>query len=102
MVCLRVRYEEDRLDVPTSSPPSMSSRSWIERQASASVDPTRRGWWLAAFRSRLPGRLAGLWWPDPVGPHHLVVLVLDDVAVPDEMAGVGEPQPQPGHLARVR
>ena len=39
--------------------------------------------------------------PDAVGPHHFVVLVLDDVAVPDELAGVGEPQPQPGHLARV-
>ena len=31
-------------------------------------------------------RLAGLHRADAVGPHHLVVLVLDDVAVPDELA----------------
>jgi hypothetical protein len=30
-------------------------------------------------------RLTGLWRSDPVRPHHLVVLVLDDVAVPDEL-----------------
>ena len=34
--------------------------------------------------------LAGLRRSDAVGPHHLVVLVLDDVAVPDELAGVSE------------
>ena len=27
--------------------------------------------------------------------------MLDDVAVPHELAGIREPQPQPGHLARV-
>jgi hypothetical protein len=32
-------------------------------------------------------RLAGLDRPDAVRPHHLVVFVLDDVAVPDELAG---------------
>ena len=30
--------------------------------------------------------LTGLRRPYPVRPHHLVVLVLDDVAVPDELA----------------
>jgi hypothetical protein len=35
--------------------------------------------------------LARLHRPDPIGPHHLVVLVLDDVAVPDELAGRVDP-----------
>ena len=34
-------------------------------------------------------RLTGLHRPDAVGPHHFVVLVLDDVTVPHELAGVG-------------
>ena len=38
---------------------------------------------------------------DPVGAHHLVVLVLDDVAVPDVLALLGERHPDPGHLRRV-
>src|SRR6186713_2602723 len=46
-------------------------------------------------------RLAGLHRTDPVRPHHLVVLVLDDVAVPDELALVVELQPEPGDLIRV-
>src|SRR5215208_7864813 len=29
-------------------------------------------------------------WPDAVGPHHLVVLVFEDVAVPDEQSGAVE------------
>ena len=33
---------------------------------------------------------------DAVWPHHLVVLVLDDVAVPDELAGCVELQPHAG------
>ena len=54
--------------------------------------------------SLFPGKLlplTRLHGPDAIQAHHLVVLVLDDVAVPDELAGVGEPQPQPGHLAGV-
>ena len=39
--------------------------------------------------------------PDPVRPHHLVVLVLDDVAVPDELARRVELRPDAGHLARI-
>jgi hypothetical protein len=35
-------------------------------------------------------RLAKLLRPDPVRPHHLVVFVLDDVTVPDELAGIGD------------
>jgi hypothetical protein len=30
---------------------------------------------------------------DPIRPHHLVVLVLDDVAMPDEEAGALEERP---------
>src|SRR5918995_4038018 len=45
--------------------------------------------------------LSGLNWPDPVRPHHLVVLVLDDVAVPDELSSVPELHADPGYLARV-
>ena len=45
-------------------------------------------------------------WPgcrrtDAVGPHHLVVLVLDDVAVPDELARRGEARPHPRDLAGI-
>ena len=43
-------------------------------------------------------RLAG---PDPEGAHHLVVLVLQDVAVPDELAGTLEVRPNARHLAGV-
>ena len=39
----------------------------------------------ARRRRRLRHRLAGLLRADTVGPHHLVVFVLDDVAVPDEL-----------------
>src|SRR3954454_5085657 len=46
-------------------------------------------------------RLPRLQRSDPVGPHHLVVLVLDDVAVPDELAGSAELRPNPGHLAGI-
>jgi len=46
-----------------------------------------------------PPCACGIGWPaartDAERPHHLVVLVFDDVAVPDELAGVGE-------LARTR
>jgi hypothetical protein len=47
----------------------------------------------ASARSRLLsiGRLARLHRTNPIRPHHLVVLVLDDVAVPDELAGGAEP-----------
>src|SRR6266508_360290 len=39
--------------------------------------------------------------PDPVGAHHLVVLVLDDVAVPHVQAGEVELGLDPGDLLRV-
>src|SRR5688572_2747901 len=39
--------------------------------------------------------------PDPVWSHHLVVLVLDDVTVPDELARCVELRPHPCHLARI-
>src|SRR4029450_8449642 len=45
--------------------------------------------------------LARLGWPDPVRPHHLVVLVLDDVAVPDELPWVGEVEAESGDLAWI-
>ena len=40
-------------------------------------------------------------WPDEVRPHHLVVLVLDDVAMPDVEARQVEQGLDPGDLARV-
>src|SRR5678815_5577638 len=43
----------------------------------------------------------GLNRPDPVWSHHLVVLVLDDVAVPDELARRVELRPHSRHLARI-
>jgi len=46
----------------------------------------------------LPAGLARLHWPDSVRPHHLVVLVLDDVAVPNKLPGVDEAHPQSGDL----
>src|SRR5215208_6638199 len=46
-------------------------------------------------------RLARLWRTHAIRPHHLVVLVLDDVAVPDELPGHDEPCPHPRHLSRV-
>src|ERR671911_2988375 len=39
--------------------------------------------------------------PDAVGPHHLVVLVLHDVAVPDEQPGAVEGRLDAGDLARI-
>jgi hypothetical protein len=30
--------------------------------------------------------LAGLWWTNPIWPHHLVIFMFDNVAVPDELA----------------
>src|SRR5512135_3542036 len=39
---------------------------------------------------------------DAVRPHHFVVLVLDDVAVPDELAGRRERRFDAGDLARQR
>ena len=39
---------------------------------------------------------------DAVRPHHLVVLVLDDVAVPDELAGRRESRAHPRDLSRIR
>ena len=38
---------------------------------------------------------------DPEGPHHLVVFVLDDVAVPDELPWRIELGPDACHLARI-
>src|SRR5574337_75510 len=38
---------------------------------------------------------------DAVGPHHLIVLVLDDVAVPGELAGIREAPADAGDLAGV-
>jgi hypothetical protein len=49
------------------------------------------------FRWGCPG------WAGPMryGPHHLVVFVLDDVAVPDELARPSEARLESRHLARV-
>jgi hypothetical protein len=44
--------------------------------------------------------LAGLDRPDAVRPHHLVVLVLHDVAVPHELARIRELRADAGDLAR--
>lgn len=41
-----------------------------------------KGWTIRLTPQAVPQRLG----TDPVWPHHLVVLVLDDVAVPDEAA----------------
>ncbi len=30
--------------------------------------------------------LAGLWWTNPIWPHHLVIFMFDNVAMPDELA----------------
>ena len=40
-------------------------------------------------------------WIDAIGPHHLVVLVLDDVTMPDELPGHIEFCPDACDLARV-
>src|SRR5215208_136884 len=40
-------------------------------------------------------------WPDAVRPHHLVVLVFEDVAVPDEQAGAVEQRLHARDLVRV-
>src|SRR4029450_457289 len=64
---------------------------------------------VRSLGGRSPVALA--WWgndlvmwcglPDAVGPHHLVVFVLDDVAVPDEQAGAVEGCLHAGDLAGV-
>jgi hypothetical protein len=67
-VCLRSRYAEDRLDVPTSSPSSMTARPWIERQASAGLIP---GGELATRRLGFGYPLSGSGysgWPVWTGP----------------------------------
>jgi hypothetical protein len=46
-------------------------------------------------------RLARLHRSNPVRPHHLVILVLNDVAVPDELAGRVELGLYAGDLARI-
>jgi hypothetical protein len=46
-------------------------------------------------------RLAGLDRADAVGAHHLVVFVFDDVAVPDELSWVREPDAEAGYLAGI-
>ena len=43
--------------------------------------------------------MPGLLRADAVGPHHLVVFVFDDVAVPHVLAGGFEVRADPGHLA---
>src|SRR5918995_1561876 len=53
-----------------------------------------------AGRRRLR-RLAGLGRADAVRPHHLVVLVFDDVAVPHELARSVEPDAYPGDLPGI-
>src|SRR5215218_441144 len=47
---------------------------------------------LPSARDPVPdaGARAGVLGPDAVGPHHLVVLVFEDVAVPDEQSGAVE------------
>ena len=45
--------------------------------------------------------LARLLRSDAVRPHHLVVLMLDDVAVPDELAGFLELRPDAGDFTRI-
>jgi hypothetical protein len=47
-------------------------------------------------------RLTGLYGTDAVWPHHLVVFVLYDVAVPDELPGRVELRPHACDLARIR
>ena len=71
-----------RLETDANVPPWSRDEPGVDRAAVPSV------------------RLARLDGADAVGPHHLVVLVLDDVAVPDELAGCGESHTHPGHLAR--
>jgi hypothetical protein len=46
-------------------------------------------------------RLARLHWTDAVRSHHFVVLVFDDVAMPDELARGVEPGPDAGDLPRI-
>ena len=47
-------------------------------------------------------RLARLYRPDAIRPHHFIVLVLHDVAMPDKLAGRAELCPHASHLAGIR
>src|SRR5512145_797116 len=72
------------------------------------VDDNFAGTAPHAVESRLPNtsplglaRLARLDRPDAIRPHHLVVLVLDDVAMPDELTRRVELRPHACDLARI-
>ena len=51
--------------------------------------------------SALSYGLPGLQWTNPIWSHHLVILVLDDVTVPSELASRGEFQADPRDLTGI-
>jgi hypothetical protein len=56
-------------------------------RAIAEAKLTARPTWLhLILKSSRLYRLSGLYRPNPVRPHHLVVLMLDDMAVPNELS----------------
>ena len=82
-------------DAATSSQPSRCSIVHFPQPLGCMTATIRLRRCRAKGRPAAPGDngqllvgLAGLDGADAVGPHHLVVLVLDDVAVPDVLAGV--------------
>src|SRR5215218_7595490 len=83
-----VRLSTRRLQ-NSAKPPANASRKNVPR-----INP-----WISVHVSRFVNSI-GLG-ADPVWPHHLVVFVLDDVAVPDEEAGTVERGLHAGDLTGV-
>src|SRR5512134_2027680 len=77
-----------------------AEEAWTRKGAARRDDPPVQ-WKFLPGAGRRPGRTA-LLRADPVWPHHLVVLVLDDVAVPDVLARCVELCPEASDFAWIR
>src|SRR4029453_4377433 len=89
----------------SSLPKRMRSPRPGDNDGSGCKDSTQVGLPRPGGSRRAPtGPSFGLAWlyrTDAVGPHHLVVLVLDDMAVPYELTRCFEPRPHPRDLPRI-